>query len=174
MPNRSDLEKLSKEQLIDMLEDAAKNWLAHDGLWFQAVEKMSGMDAAIQCDAEAWEKFTAIEAKRIMKRQNIPEDGGLDALEKALRFRLYARINDQKSERLDENTLTFEMNRCRVQDARHRKNLPDFPCKSVGIVEYSGFAKTIDPRIDTECVSCPPDPHPDNYVCKWRFTRKNP
>ena len=38
-----DLTKLSKKQLIGMLDDFAKNWLAHDGLWFQAVEKRYGM-----------------------------------------------------------------------------------------------------------------------------------
>ena len=38
MPDRELLYAMSKEKLIDMLEDQAKNWLAHDGLWFQAVE----------------------------------------------------------------------------------------------------------------------------------------
>ena len=31
--------ELDKDTLIDLLEDSAKNWLAHDGLWFQAVER---------------------------------------------------------------------------------------------------------------------------------------
>lgn len=46
-------DKLDREQLIGMLDDFAKNWLAHDGLWFQAVEKHFGMDAAMDCDREA-------------------------------------------------------------------------------------------------------------------------
>jgi hypothetical protein len=62
------------------------------------------------------------------------------------------------------------MNDCRVQSARKRKNLPDFPCKSVGLVEYSGFAQAIDPGIQTRCLACPPDPHPDHYWCAWEFT----
>ena len=33
MPNRDLLRQLSKDELIGLLEDAAKNWLAHDGLW---------------------------------------------------------------------------------------------------------------------------------------------
>ena len=59
---------LSKEELIKILVDDAKNWLAHDGLWFQAVERSHGMEAAIAADREAWLKFTVIEAKRIMAR----------------------------------------------------------------------------------------------------------
>ena len=66
------LEGLSREQVGGIIEDFAKNWLAHDGLWFQAVEKVLGMDAAIAADAEAWRKFTVIEAKRIMERHGIP------------------------------------------------------------------------------------------------------
>ena len=170
MPDREKLRALDKETLIELLEDAAKNWLAHDGLWFQAVEARDGMETAIQLDAEAWKRFTAIEARRIMKRHDIEQGGGLDALEQALQWRLYARLNEQSLHRIDQQTLRFEMNDCRVQSARKRKNLPDFPCKSVGLVEYSGFAETIDPGIQTRCLACPPDPHPDQYWCAWEFT----
>lgn len=58
MPDRDILQSLSKETLIEMLEDQAKNWLAHDGLWFQAVEKQYGMKTAIELDKEAWISFT--------------------------------------------------------------------------------------------------------------------
>jgi len=86
MPDRENLNSLSKETLIDMLEDSAKNWLAHDGLWFQAVERQYGMEKAIELDKE-----------------------------------------------------------------------------------YAYFAHTIDPRIRTTVISCPPDPHPDEYYCAWQF-----
>lgn len=164
------IEDFSKEQLLDFIADLSKRWLAHDGLWFQAAEKKYGMDAAIELDGMAWEKFTVIEAKRIMKLLDLPEHGGLDALAKALKFRLYAFINTQEIIRPNPQTLIFRMNDCRVQSARNRKQMPDFPCKSVAILEYSGFARTIDPRIKTRCIACPPDKHPDDYYCAWEFT----
>ena len=37
------------------------------------------------------------------------------------------------------------------------------------MVEYKTFAEAIDPRIKTECIACPPDPHPEEYYCAWRF-----
>lgn len=169
MPDRELLMQLDKETLIDLLEDAAKNWLAHDGLWFQAVEGHSGMDVALELDAQAWKIFTQIEAKRILRRHGMEPGGGLDALEKALQFRLYARINEQAIYRVDERTLRFEMKECRVQVARQRKGLPDFPCKSVGIVEYAFFAHTIDPRFRTEVIFCPPDVRPEGCYCTWQF-----
>ena len=64
------LEQMSKEELVRLLVDDAKNWLAHDGLWFQAIEKTHGMEAAMDADREAWRYFTVIEAKRIMTRSS--------------------------------------------------------------------------------------------------------
>ncbi len=170
MPDHSILEALPKETLIGMLEDAAKNWLAHDGLWFLAVEEKFGMETAIELDRKAWERFTVIEARRIMRRHGIEPGGGIPALKKALQLRLYARINDQEIVDVDEKTIIFRMKSCRVQEARKRDGRPDFPCKGVGIVEYTGFARTIDPRIRTRVVVCPPDEHPPDYWCAWEFT----
>ena len=70
------LKHLSREELIDIIVDDAHNWLAHDGLWFQAVEAAHGMDAAMDADREAWRRFTVIEAGRIMKRLGLEPGGG--------------------------------------------------------------------------------------------------
>ena len=168
----SELEKLSKADLLKYIEDLSKNWLAHDGLWFQEVERYYGMDKAIELDVNTWKKFTVLEAKRIMARFNIPEKGGIPALINALQYRLYANINEQETIEVSDKRCVFRMNKCRVQFARQRKGLDDFPCKSVGLVEYELFAETIDSRIETRCISCPPDPHPEEYFCAWEFTLK--
>lgn len=164
------LKELTKEDLEDLLQDAAKNWLAHDGLWFQTIEKKHGMEATIESDATIWERFTVIEAQRIMTRFKIPKNGGIPALIKALQYRLYAYINVQEIIEVSDTRCIFRMNNCRVQAARNRKNLPDFPCKPVGLVEYANFAKTVDPRIETRCLACPPDEHPPEFYCAWEFT----
>ncbi|MFZ2800804.1 MAG: DUF6125 family protein, partial [Syntrophorhabdus sp.] len=100
----------------------------------------------------------------------LPENGGLDALEKALNHRLYSRINKHIFEHPSGDTLIYRMCRCRVQEIRNRKGMDDYPCKSGGIVEYATFARTIDPAIRVECISCPPDPHPKGWFCSWKFT----
>jgi hypothetical protein len=48
------LQGLSKEELIAIIVDDAKNWLAHDGLWFQAVDQQYGMETAIDIDRGGW------------------------------------------------------------------------------------------------------------------------
>ena len=163
------LQDLSKEELIAIIVDDAKNWLAHDGLWFQAVDQQYGMETAIDIDRAAWEKFTVVEAKRIMLRLGLEPGGGIPALVECLKHRLYARLNLQESIEVTDTRAVFRMVDCRVQSARKRKGLPDFPCKSVGVVEYADFARTIDPRIETRCIACPPDQHPDDFWCAWEF-----
>lgn len=169
---REHLENLTKDELMDYVEDISKNWLAIDGTWFQAVERRFGMEDAIECDINSWKVFTVVEAKRIIRRFHIPENGGISSLIKALKYRVYANINVQEIVEISDTRCVFRMNDCRVQSARKRKNLPDFPCKPVGIVEYSLFAKTIDSRIETKCICCPPDEHPEEYYCAWEFTLK--
>jgi hypothetical protein len=164
------LNDLSKEELIAIIIDDAKNWLAHDGLWFQAVEGRYGLDRAIDADRDAWEKFTVIEARRILARLGLQPGGGIPALIECLKHRLYARLNLQQALEVSATRVVFRMVGCRVQSARKRKGLADFPCKSVGIVEYSEFARTIDPRIETRCLACPPDAHPEAFWCAWEFT----
>jgi hypothetical protein len=164
------LYSLSKEELVRIITDDAKNWLAHDGVWFQSLEKKFGMDVAVDIDTDAWRMFTVIEAKRIMERLGIKPGGGIPALVECLKHRFYARLNLQECIEVTSERAVFRMIDCRVQSARRRKGMADHPCKSVGIVEYSGFAATIDPRIQTRCLACPPDAHPEEFWCAWEFT----
>ena len=163
-------ETLEADELRGFLVNAAKLWLAHDGLWFQAVERRLGLEAAIDCDADAWHRFSPLEARRILDRLGLEPGGGLPLLERALRHRLYSHLNEQRIEWPAPDRLRLRMLRCRVQAARDRRGLPAFPCKRVGIVEYTRFAEAIDPRIATTCLCCPPDPRAAEHVCAWEFT----
>jgi len=163
------IKDFSREDLLKLIEVYAKNWLAHDGCWFLAAEEKFDMETAIELDKRSWERFAVTEACRIMKVFSIPKNGRLKALEKALHLRLYAPINIQETQWINDNELIFRMVECRVQRARRNKQLSDFPCKPVGIIEFSQFAKTVDPRIKTECIKCPPDAG-DDHFCSWRFT----
>jgi hypothetical protein len=133
-----------QEDLAQALTDAAKNWVAMDGLWFQAVEQAYGMDAALAIDKEVWEQFALVEARRIKEQLALPEKGGLDALEIAFKNRLVSLLNELEILRPDEKTLIITLKTCRVQAARKRKGMPEFPCRSVGLVEFPVFARTID------------------------------
>ncbi len=166
------LKQMGREDLLNLLDAICINWLANDGVWFQAVEKRFGMDSAKRCNDTCWSRFSPYEALRIKELLGLSDFPGLDGLKTALGFRMYARINRQSIEEVDDTIFIFRMNDCRVQSARKRKGLPDYPCKSAGMVEYPFFATSIDSRIETECVGCPPDAHPDEWFCAWKFTLK--
>jgi len=163
------LGRMSKEALTDLLRNIAINWLANDGVWFQAVEMKKGMFDAKRCNDSCWTRFSPFEAWSIKRFLGLSQKAGLEGLKKALQFRMYARINVQSIIDEGPHSFVFQMNECRVQSARKRKGLEDYPCKSVGLVEYGTFAEAVDSRIRTECIGCPPDAHPDEWFCAWRF-----
>ena len=160
---------LPRETLMALKENLAKNWLAGDGVWFQAVEFSTGMTDAKGCNDACWGRFSPFEAWCIRRFLDLPEKPGLDGLKRALGFRLYATLNRQSICEETPTSFVFQMNECRVQAARKRKGLADYHCKSAGIIEYPTFAEAIDARIRTECVGCPPDAHPEEWYCSWRF-----
>lgn len=160
---------MPREKLIKLIDSLGANWIAGDGVWFQAVESVYGMNDAKRCNDTCWTRFSPFEAWSIKQFLGLGERPGIEGLKKALRFRMYATVNVQSIIDEGPDSIVFQMNDCRVQSARKRRGLDDYPCKSVGLVEYGRFAEGIDARIRTECVGCPPDPHPDEWFCAWRF-----
>ncbi len=162
--------QMEKKDLLALLDGTAINWLANDGVWFQSVEFTSGMNDAKRCNDTCWAHFSPFEAWAIKRFLGLGDRCGLQGLKKALQFRVYARVNVQSFVDDGPDAFIFHMNDCRVQSARKRKGLDDYPCKSGGLVEYTYFAQAIDDRIRAECIGCPPDDHPDEWYCAWRFS----
>lgn len=160
---------MEENELIELKERLAKNWLVNDGVWFQTIEQSEGLNEAKRCNDSCWAHFSPFEARTIKQRLDLGETPGLEGLKQALGFRVYESINEQSIVDEGESSFVFQMNKCRVQAARKRRGLADYPCKSAGLVEYSYFARAVDARIKTECIGCPPDDHPEEWYCAWRF-----
>lgn len=165
------LTKMEKDKADELLKAFCINWLANDGIWFQAVENTKDMNDAKRCNDSCWAQFSPFEAASIKRFLGLDGNAGLDGLKKALNYRIYSCINKQEITAETDNSFVFQMVDCRVQAARKRKNLPLYPCKSAGLVEYTYFATAIDERIETECLGCPPDDvENENYYCAWKFS----
>ena len=164
-----ELEKLTREELLELIEIYSKNCLAMDGVWFQSVEQKFGMEEAMEHDANIWKLFSPIEALRIKKFLLLPERCGIDGLRRALSFRFDAFVNNCEII-IQDNVLIYRTLECRVQNARTRKGMALHPCKSVGLIEYTYFAKAIDERFSCEAVSCYPDIMDETCSCSWKFT----
>ena len=165
--------QMDDKNMNEFMEVIAKSWLVNDGVFFQAIEFDYGMNDAKRCNDSCWAQFSPYEAFAIKRFLELPDGPGLEGLKEALQFRLYSLINKQSIIDEGPESFVFQMNDCRVQAARKRKKLDDYPCKSGGLVEYTYFARAIDKRIETECIGCPPDEHPDDWFCAWRFSLKS-
>jgi Family of unknown function (DUF6125) len=165
--------KMEDSKINKLMDAVAKTWLANDGMWFQAIEFKHGMNDAKRCNDSCWAQFSPYEAFAIKRFLKLEDRCGLDGLKKALNFRMYSLINRQSIVDEEPDSFVFKMDDCRVQSARKRKKLDDYPCKSAGLVEYTYFARAVDHRIDTECIGCPPDEHPEDWFCAWRFSIKH-
>jgi len=164
---------MEPSKMDEFMDAVAKTWLANDGMWFQAIEFKHGMNDAKRCNDSCWAQFSPYEAFAIKRFLKLDDLCGIAGLKKALNYRMYSVINQQSIVDEGPDSFVFQMKDCRVQSARKRKKLDDYPCKSAGLVEYTYFARAIDERIETECIGCPPDDHPEGWFCAWRFSIKH-
>jgi hypothetical protein len=98
---------------------------------------------------------------------NIKEKG-LQALEKALRLFPWTTIGDHKIKKTD-GQIILTVPRCPPQAARLKQGLGEYDCKDMHRREFVNAAREIDPRIQVICDFAPPDPHPQEMFCRWRF-----
>ena len=163
-----ELVNTDKEKLINLIKAMSFTWMACDGVWFRTVEDNYDMYTSKRCNDTGWTRYSPLEAAIIKSFLHLPQQAGLEGLEQALEFRLYAHINEQVIERSG-NELILRIVKCLVQGTRRRKGLPDYACKSAAVVEFPTFARIIDSRIKVDCIACPPDEHPGDWLCAWRF-----
>jgi hypothetical protein len=91
---------------------------------------------------------------------------------KALRLSSWALDIENKEYEIGEKEAIIRNTNCRVQNTRIKKGLTEFPCKQVRSEFMRAFAKEFNPNIQVECILCPPDKHPDNLWCEWKFSAK--
>ncbi|MFH0821644.1 MAG: DUF6125 family protein [Pseudomonadota bacterium] len=163
------LERMDRDGLVGLLQDAAKTWLASDGFWFQALEGRFGMAQTKVVNDACWAEFARMEAFKLRTFLR-PGEEGMRALERTLKLRIYSSINECEAHWENDKSLVWTMVDCRVQAARNRKGLDPYPCRSAGVNEYTAFSAGIDSRIVVDCISCPPGPVPQGGWCQWRFT----
>jgi hypothetical protein len=169
LQDREMLEKMPKEKLFDYFFLQIRNIWRVDGLYFLGIEKKFGTEAATEIDAGVWETMAAIEAKSLQRMFKISENPDLATVIGLLRKSSWTLDQPFKTIEASDKRATLSIDRCRTQEARLSKGLREFPCKKVRFGYLRTFAKTLNPKIEVNCLVCPPDEHPKNLWCRWEF-----
>jgi hypothetical protein len=171
--SREDREMLAKmplEKLLDFFFLQIRNLWRVDGLYFLGIEKKFGTEAATEIDAGVWEVMAQIEARGLQKMFNVCENLDVPTIISLLRKSSWALDQPFKTIEVNDKCATLSIDRCRTQEARLNKGLDEFPCKKVRFGYLKNFAKTLNPKVEVNCIVCPPDRHPKDLWCKWEFT----
>jgi len=168
--DREMLSKMPMEKLLDFFFLQIRNLWRVDGLYFLGIEKRFGTEAAAEIDAGVWEAMAQIEAKSLQKMFKVGENPDIPTIMNLLRKSSWALDQPFKTFEVNDKRATLSIDRCRTQEARLSKQLSEFPCKRVRFGYLKSFAKTLNAKVEVNCLVCPPDKHPKDLWCKWDFT----
>ena len=167
--DREMLAKMPMEKLLDFFFLQIRNLWRVDGLYFLGIEKKFGTEAATEIDAGVWEAMAQIEARSLQKMFQIGENPDIPTIVDLLRKSSWALDQPFKVIEVSDKRALLSIDRCRTQEARLSKGLCEFPCKKVRFGYLKNFAKALNPKVEVNCLVCPPDEHPKDLWCKWEF-----
>ncbi len=160
----------SKEELQRYADFMLHQFRRTDGFWFLGVEHTYGYAAAIRMNEEVWHRMGKITAREIKEIFGIREKG-LKGLARVFRYFPWAIIAGYEIETRDEEIIV-SVPHCPSQEARLKKGVGEYSCKNMHLGEFTSIIDEVDGNIRIECLFAPPDPHPKELFCKWRFTMK--
>ena len=164
-------EDMDKDQLLSYIEFLLWHYRVMDSFWYIYITKMFDESTADRLNEQVWGKIPALASKDLQARFEIDEKG-LKGFVKALKLWPWHILVGYQIEETPEQVL-ISVPSCPTQEARLKRGLEEYDCKEMHRLEFESFAHKIDERIQVDCLFAPPEPHPKEMFCQWRFSLKD-
>jgi hypothetical protein len=157
----------SKEELLEYLEFLLHNYRVMDAFWFLNIEKRHDHQEACLINELVWGKTGQLAARDLKERFG-SEGDPLQVFLKTQRIFPWAILVGYRFEDHGDHIM-LKVDDCPSQTARLNRGMGEYDCKGMHLAEFKAFAQEIDPRIKVTCLYAPPDDHPADHFCQWRF-----